>query len=372
MLKFAKACGPPACLVACSAIPNVQYNYYFAKSQTSLSVAQTITCDPSKQNLIVVTTASPPTTAYSVDVSRGPQIINIRDIEGDFHTFVDSDATFGFYDDGRLKRINQSTTGQGESVIKSAVSLATTALSTGLLGLATVKETDVCKVIDDWGGSSDGSPAPPPPAPPPPANTKKQSSVNLSYATQFDITHAIGKAFEIPLANSSKQLHTALADALHNSGMKPLPVIQVSVGRAQTLGGRASYLASQDFLDQEVVRLRLQRTADIEIKILSGAKTIWKGTVIAPMGGTYSLPIPRAALFGKQNFSLTLSEAGAVQSIDYGKLSGAAGALNAAQSVAMAPPQITTNEAADVKAKADLIAQTQRLLRCQTHPSTCQ
>src|SRR5262249_51200750 len=150
-----------------------------------------------------------------------------------------------------------------------------------------------------------------------------------------------------------------------------LPPISVSIGHAWAVGGRANYLLPAGYSDDDVVGLRLQKTANVEIKVLSNHKPIWKGNVVVPLPDTYALPIPRAALFGNQNFSLSLSEAGAIQSVDYGKLSGAAGALNAAQSVANAPTQAMANQVADVKAQADLIAQTQRLLRCQTHPTTC-
>lgn len=335
-------------LASCSTIPDVQYNYYFAKSETSVSVAQTLSCDASKTNVIVVTTAAAPTMAYSADTSS-VHVVNIRDIEGDFHTFVDSDATFGFYDDGRLKSINQNTVGQGEAVIKSAVSLATTAFPLAGLRAAAAPETDACKLIDKWGGGS----------------ADKVATVNLSYSSQFDITRVLGKSFQIPPAAASRQLYDLLVVA-----KAKLPTIEVSIGRAQPIVSRASFRPTPG-LASAAVPLELQNTADIQINIQSAHRPIWKGTVTAPMPGEYILPVPRAALFGKQNFSITLSEAGVVQSIDYGKFSGAAGALNAAQAVAGAGQQITSNEAADVKAKADLIAQTQRLTRCQTNPATC-
>jgi hypothetical protein len=84
------------------------------------------------------------------------------------------------------------------------------------------------------------------------------------------------------------------------------------------------------------------------------------------------LPIPKAALFGKQTFSLSLSEAGTITAVDYGKQTGAAGALNAAGSIATAvDPETPTAKAADLKAQADIIAQQQRLLRCQRAPASC-
>jgi hypothetical protein len=352
MLKFIRVFLLPLVAAGCSSTPDVNYHYYFAKSQAALAAAQTVTCDASKTNVIVVTTASAPTMTYYADIARGPQTINLRDIEGDFRTFVDSDAQFGFYDDGRLKSINQYTIGQGANVIKSAVSLATTALPLAGAKVEAVTESDACAVIDKWGGGAAG----------------KIASVNLSYAAQIDPTHVLGKSFEIPIANASQQLYKEL------KAKTTLPAIEASVGMARAIEGRATYSRLVGYSQDEIVPLRLQRTADVEIKVLSAHRPVWMGTVIVPMPREYGenvLPIPRAALFGKQSFSLTLSEAGAIQTIDYGKLSGASDALSAATYVAGSGPQITSNEVADVKAKADLIAQTQRLTRCQTNPANC-
>jgi hypothetical protein len=104
-----------------------------------------------------------------------------------------------------------------------------------------------------------------------------------------------------------------------------------------------------------------------------GKCIIWKGTVAIPSRETYQLPIPKAALFGVQKFSLSLSEAGAITAVNYGKNTGAAGAANAGASIATAlTPESTAARAADLKAQADLIAQQQRLHRCQTNPAACQ
>ena len=344
MLRFLSASCLLVCLVGCSSIPDVAYNYYFVKSDTTLSVAQTVTCDAYKANLIFVTTASPPAMAYSADLARGPQLINIRAIEGNFQTFVDSDAKFEFYDDGRLKSINQNTVGQGESAIKSAVSLATTIVPMAA-AIADLAEIDECKVVDKLGADK---------------------GVNLTYSAQFDITHVLGRSFSINPSPASKELYKKL------NAHGRMPPIDVSIGNTNSVGGRATFLRPAGYSDDDIVGLKLQKTANVEIKIYSAHRPIWKGSVIVPMQGTYTLPIPKAALFGKQSFSLALSEAGAVQSIDYGKLSGATGALNAAGSIATASaPEATSAKVADIKAQADLIAQTQRLARCHTNPVSC-
>ena len=77
-------------------------------------------------------------------------------------------------------------------------------------------------------------------------------------------------------------------------------------------------------------------------------------------------------MFGKQSFTLTLADSGAVTAVDYGKVSGASGGLNASTSaMGTMVPESTANKAADMKAQADLIAQQQRLVRCQAQPDKC-
>jgi hypothetical protein len=57
-------------------------------------------------------------------------------------------------------------------------------------------------------------------------------------------------------------------------------------------------------------------------------------TFVVPGPGDYVLPIPKAVPFGGSQFSITLSEAGAVTALTYGKSTGAAAALGAASSAA--------------------------------------
>lgn len=119
--------------------------------------------------------------------------------------------------------------------------------------------------------------------------------------------------------------------------------------------------------------LTLQATGKVRVDLTAQGQSIWTGTIQVPLPQTYLLPIPKAALFGKQSFSLSLSEAGAVTSVDYGKNTGAASALNAAGAIATAAaPETVAAKAAEVKAQADLIAQQQRLARCHANPAQCQ
>ncbi len=328
----------PAVLVGCSTVPSVQYSYYPAKSNTLVTVTQAADCNSSKTAVVVVNSPAV-TTAYSSDFSKPPYKINVADVKG---SFADSDFAFTLYDDGRLKSINQSTTGQGETIIKSAVALATALAPLGggapvTAGAGTLPE---CTTIGTWGG---GKP------------------VTLTYSANINLT-AASKTSPLKPASGSLSLYNLLS--------KQLPVLDVKVGALTPIvsGARAGSAPTGDF-----VGLTLQEIAAVSVEIRADGNTIWSSDVIIPGVNSFVLPIPKAALFGKQSFSMTLSEAGAITAIDYGKTTGVSGALNAAGAIATAaaPPSAAT-QAADVKAQADLIAQQQRLVRCQADPAKCQ
>jgi hypothetical protein len=328
-------------LAGCSAVPDVTYSYYPAKSQTLVSVSQTLDCTTDKTSLIVLNTPSA-VASYSADLTKPPYQIRIKDVEGFFSPFVDSDITFAFYDDGRLKSINQSTTGQGEAVIKSAVSLAT-ALG-GAAPAVKGATLPICDKINNWG---------------------KGKPVTLTYSTTVDLATKLGQTIPLPIAPASRQAAAAIGDD------PAIPKLGVQIGTAPAVASGPSFPATSQIGDY--VSLPLQRSAAVRVDITASGSSIWTGIIAVPLSESYILPIPRAALFGGQNFSLALNEAGVVTSVDYGKKSGVSGALNAAGAVATAEqPESPAAKAADLKAQADIIAQQQRLTRCRANPSTCQ
>jgi len=338
-----------AILGGCSSIPDIEYSYYPQKSNTTVTITQTIACNKDQTAFLVVTAPSI-ATSYAADYTKGPYKIRIKDIEGSVGTFADSDATFTFTDDGRLKGINQNTTGQGEAVVKSAVTLGTT-----LAALADFKITEKAKLSDECDAiahsGADG----------------KAVSTTLSYALNGDLTTMFGEETDAPVAVGSQQLF----DRLNVNRRIPRPKIRI--GYPSDIGSRADYGRPCGNSAGDVIDLKLQRTSSVKVDILVSDAAVWSGLVTVPKKESYCLPIPKAALFGKQNFSLTLSDSGTIASIDYGKVSGAAGSLNAANSIATAvSPETPNAKAAELKAQADIIAQQQRLMRCQANPSTCQ
>ncbi len=328
-------------LSGCASTPDVMYTYYPSRSNSSVTVTQTIDCNHDQSALIILHSTAV-NTLYSADYSKGPYSVQIKKIDG---FFADSDITFNFFDDGRLKSINQWTTGQGETILKSAIALGTALAPLG--GGAGPKPTDECAFVQSWGG---GKP------------------VTLTYTKNIDY----GKEDDGLPRNLDPAPGTAgLYKELNKNNL--LPLLQVIINRPLRIKSGARYVSSSSGSSDDAVLLTLQETENVLVDVTASGQAIWSGNITIPGKNTYALPIPRAALFGKQNFSLTLSEAGAITQIDYGKTTGAAGPLNAAASAATAAaPVSAANKAAETKAQADLIAQQQRLTRCQANPAQCQ
>jgi hypothetical protein len=205
--------------------------------------------------------------------------------------------------------------------------------------------------------------------------SKKPVTVSLNYSAEFNVPSAVRliQSTDLKVIDASRPLYAAFTDA-----NVTLPKFTLLVGQPSD-GDRATNVSAQ-YKDSEFVNLTLQRVATVEMKIVTdqnnstnGKKVIWRGDVPIPTPELYDLPIPKAALFGAQKFTLTLSEAGAITAVEYGKNTGAAGPANAAGSIATAlSPETVAAKAADLKAQADLIAQQQRLHRCQLNPTACQ
>ncbi len=332
-----------ALLTGCASVPNVTYNYYPVRWSSSVTVTQTLGCTSTGDDVLVMHAYSV-STSYSSDLDKPPYGIKIKDID---RFFADTDFTMTLTDDGRLRGINQSSTGQGEGIVKSAVALVSALkavpLSSFLEGTdksaPTAKD---CKDIDKWGGNK---------------------PITIMYRANFS-EKDIGKSVPVEVSSESEALYQRL------SGF--LPSFTVKIDRADQVKEVLSRPVSVAN-DSDTVPLTLQKIGSLGIQIVqtgsANEKMVYSARVLTPRQETYTLPIPKAALFGKQNISLVLSDAGAVTSIGYGKTVGISGALNAMGT--LANTQTAATEAADAKAQADLIAQQQRVMLCRTKPDQC-
>jgi hypothetical protein len=338
VLKLAMAIVVAEFLGACATIPNVTLSYNRSKWSSVATVTQTIGCNAAKTRVVVLNTPSV-TTTYSSNVDEPPFTIGIKELEGGLGGLADSEMSITFTDDGRLKSINQSTMGQGEAIVKSAVALA------GAVALFYVKPAppdrtlEECNTIETWGA---GKP------------------ITLSYKAPIT-TPGTDVAFEA--ASESKELYALIRNQL--------PTLKATVSGVSDSKNGPIYDGPRSGTSESVVLLELQKMGSVSVTIKANTDTIGTARIVIPKDDTYKLPIPKAALFGKQTFALTLAESGAVTSVGYGKTTGAASALNALGAIAGAETQITAAKAAELKAQADVIAQQQRLVLCETKPDQC-
>lgn len=322
-------------LGGCAHLPDATVGYYLPQSKVSFKVIRTVACD--SNNIPVVVNSVTPTVTHSADPKQFVQI-SLVGLNG---TFSDTDVKFDFYEDGRLKNVNATGTGQGETILKAVVTIAMVALTKG------VSETypDECAAIKKASGDK---------------------PLTLTYEGEVDIGKGPGDKQDIPPEITSRFYANKIERAIGG--------VCAFVEGIETLKAPSTYVARPG----DVV-LQAKQPGWVKIKVMAGADNgcqtgpVWKGKLPAAQAGTsYFLPIPAAATFGKQVFAASFAESGALTSLQYTSNTGTGQALNVASSVLTASQgETTTQKVADVKAEADLIAQQQRLAQCLADRTTC-
>ncbi len=350
------ACAAALASAGCASLPDVTLQYRLATWNAGVKAVLTLGCLPSGGE-------APPTllVAHSVTASVGyaadpdpKAAVAIRLADLDAWT-SDTDLKITFTDDGRLKTINSTSTGQGEAVVKAFVAAA-----------ASFSAFKTKPSPPQPQGMTDG----PPRQTPCEVLARRgliKDPVTLSYRITNLRDHLGRQGLAYEPASDSQVLHDALKDSIG------FPTLSLDVGTVVPEDLRVA--ASAAALEQATVHLPLQRTGRLSlttrIRDDAAGKPIDTRIVVVPMAERYSLPVPKPALFGKVSFSLTLSEAGRILEAGYGKSAGAAAAAGALGSLAAADTQATNAETAALKAEADLMAQQQRLVNCRLKPAEC-
>ncbi len=330
-------------LTGCATLPTIDYTYPATQAKLSVTLVQSADCNSDGTGVTTAAAAPTVTVSYRADYAKMMKA-NISATKGEWS---DADFTLGFYDDGRLKSLNSSTTGQGEAIAKSVISLATAAAAVvgGAPPKSAAGKLAACTAITAWG---------------------KGKPVTVSYAKDLVLTEALG-VVTLDADAASAPLWTALG------GHATLGLFRISL----------SDLHAVKAFDDTTPEARHKRFASLEIQpvkvglleIQRNGAPIWSGQVIIPVDRDtpHVLRLPKAALFGKTTMAIQIAESGAVTSIQYANMSGAAGAINVLGAGATAlAAQTDAEKAAATKAKADIIAQTQRLARCRAQPDKCE
>lgn len=323
-------------LVGCAHIPDVKVGYYLAQSKVKIKVIRSVSCDAA--NNPIVASSTTPTVTHSADPNQFV-LVNLPDLKG---AFSDTDVKFDFYDDGRLRNINATNIGQGESILKSVFSIATAAFGFDGSSPSYPKE---CAWIKEVGGGK---------------------ALTLTYEGEVDVSKGVEVQQSIPPDVMSSfyasQLKAAIGDVFASTEGTESPVAPV-INATET--GNVLLKARQPGLVQVKVF--------VVIKDGFQPGDLWKGKLqAAQFGTTYVLPIPSAPIFGKQVFSAAFSESGALSSVQYARNTGAGQALNTISSAQTAfKGETVAQKAAELKAESDYIVQQQRLVQCMADHTNC-
>ena len=334
-------------LAGCASTPNVTVSYKLPHGTLDTTVARLVTCDASN-NPIVTTTVTPKPiyTASTIPADKVSFSLHALD-----HFYADSDAAFTLTEDGRLVSINQSTTGQGSAIVKSAVALGLATAALDSSGDAQTARAGACAWLN---------------------TTTANKGLTVNYFLSEDFSGPVN-ALTIPATADSADAATRLGPLIGDVCITATLIDDPKDANHQ----RVAYAAGAS---DDVVKLKVRQPAGYQVKIFQQgaggqacAAQLWTGVVYVPQNGKdIDLPVPRAALFGNQAFKLTLSDSGQITSIEYSHTSGAAGALDAAQSIAAALKDKTPADvAAELKGQADEMAQRARLQKCQKDPTSC-
>ena len=332
--------GLAALLSGCGNIPNATVSYYLAESSVSIKVIRSVMCDKGKHPVVATTVT--PTVVHRAD----PESAKVFDIGAFRGSWSDADVKVELFEDGRLKSLNASTTGQGEAILK--------AVSTLL-----VQATKV---------------------------TPKKRPDSFPEECAFLETQNPGKPITIvyegpldPMSGDTPQYigpETA-SSFYHRKVATAIGSICAVASKTQKLNPPA---AAASGVYEHVLHARQPGWVSVDVWAVFANGTctptnpaLWSGRIsIAQAGTRYTIPVPRPAVFGKQTMGVVFAESGALSSLQYTSTAGAAQALGGLNPLLSAAQGDTTaQKALQVKAEADLIAAQQRLVLCQADPDKC-
>lgn len=322
-------------LGGCAHLPHATIGYYLPTSDVSFKVIRTIACDAGGNP--VIATAVTPTVRHFANRTdpNAFKKVALTKLNGDFS---DADVKFDFYEDGRLSAVNATSTGQGEAILKTAITLTATAVKMGTMVALTLTPGE-CQQIKDFGG---GKP------------------LTITYSAT------------VALADGATTVIAADPDSAFYADTFKAVLLPITA----TVIGHTTPDKPVDFTpatDDVVLDLRQPGMVHIALTVAGTAKPVWDDSlVVASVGTPYQLPVPRPATFGKKTLAAAFAESGAIKSVQFVSNTGAGQALNVASAGLTALDGDTTaQKAAQVKAEGDLIAAQQRLVACKADPTTC-
>jgi hypothetical protein len=336
-----------ASLSGCAVLPDATITYYLPTSDTTVNVTQTIACDKAKNPNVTVTLSVK--ASYRADYSpAGEQRIAIKSLDG---SFSDTDVDFTLTEDGRLKGINSSQTGQGQTIIKDVVTVAVAAAAIAGTGVEPPK---------NWCAQ--------PGSDKPVTIAYNAGSVPLKFE---GVVLSSRRKLTLQYDTSSATAFDTVSPYFPDDKLSPTVYIEVAQAIKPVSEGGTPDGVPVTFPRMHKVTFNAYWGLDDQAKpMLVATQDIFIPDEKPGAERTFVLHIPPSAMFGTQKFVVGLSDSGAITDIHYAKGSGAAGALEAGQSVVNPlKPESTADKASELKAQADLIYQQQRLAACRASTS---
>jgi hypothetical protein len=303
-----------------------------------MRVIRTLACDASNSTIVVANSAMP-AIVHSADRSELYHI-DLSKLKG---WFSDTDVKFELSEDGRLKSVNATTTGEGETILKTAISIGLAAAV--MMGFDGGRDyTKECALIKKAAGDK---------------------PLTITYEGAVDPTKQASDSQLLKPEAPTEFYATELASAI--GGVC-----------AFVDGTVAATVPAQYAAQNSDVSVQARQPGLVNIGVTAGTTDgckgtdVWKGQLpVAQFGQAYQLPMPKPILFGKEGFGASFSDSGALTSLQYTSNTGAGQALNVINTALTGAEGETAQKAAAARAEADLIAQQQRVVQCKANPSSC-
>lgn len=363
-------------LGGCASMPTGTVGYYLPRGDFDVVITQTAAC---AKELPVLKTDVSVVPVYERDPAKFVPV--------DLGPFNKGKATlvFSFYDDGRLKGVNTSQTGQGGEVLSTVAKLLPVVglqdihlfgLSRqALLSAYSLERGD--KLTEDQIGSLLRGNLPT-------ADCEALKAISADKPVSV-IREARGVLQTEPEKPSDALPFELVQTTLPKDVFQTVTSIFGRASATLTLLPMEACLSKENSPQPHCVTSRangsptlaLRQPARVRVSVtILGAATgnhVFEKEVMIPQyGESLELPIGKPRAFGESTFQVALSESGSVQSLGFSRGGGASASINAIQALAGALGGDSVAErAAAFKAEADLIAQQQRLIRCQLAPENC-
>jgi hypothetical protein len=331
-------------LAGCATTPDMTVHYFLPRADLQLTASKSVTCDSGDHIVSVVSVTGDP--VYSAD-PVAKQEVRLKRLDG---PFSDADLTFNFTEDGRLLGINADTTGEAGEIVKSGLALIAPVVAGGLVVPLTSPAANPavdCANIASWG---------------------KDRTLTLTYTASVPFSSG-GGPFNFKPDLSSETYDRLLAGSIGS--------VCGVVGPAQ----RRDPIGIPHVDDPRGdVRLTLLQPSLSPVDVFDLSEAGCKGAAtpvrhmlvsVPQLGEPYDLLIPRAAAFGKQTFSIKVSEAGNLTEVKYGKTNGTASALDAATAALNAATLTPAEQTQQANDRMAAIAAQEKLARCLADHTKC-